>query len=336
MEFVTSASAPPSLPPPQKQYQAQAVIYLTNKGSRRGSAVGDDKPGLVRAISRGSLGRRSSAGENNESGGGLRRILSRGDKSDAQGRRSSDGNALNRSDSEGAATAGAPPLQRTKSAELRTGKWVSPVMAGVVGNSLVVALAKDSVLVPYSSQDTGRQAKQAATSSTSTAAGPSTTGGTESHGAHTASGGGIGEKIKNIFRRSSSHNTGNVGDSSTAASTARAESSVSENTAVDAPLNSLEGHHQLAEQKHDLSYPAYINGAPVKYIVVPLTALDSKTISIKEDKKVWIVRVPVTGHLGRFAEPALSDIGQAPDETWGRSGEIDFLFDSKNWIGAKE
>ncbi|KAJ9123205.1 hypothetical protein QFC22_001398 [Naganishia vaughanmartiniae] len=337
MEFITTQSAPPTLPPVQKQYQSQAVIYLTNEGSRRGSNAGDDKPGLVRAISRGSIGRRSSTGGNSDSGGiggGLRRVLSRGEKPDSQGRRGSDANnVLKHADSD--ATGAAPPLQRTKSAELKTGKWISPVMAGVVGNSLVIALAVDSVLVPYGSQDAGRNAKQAATSATSATSGPSTTGATDSHSA----GGGIGEKIKNIFRRTSSSHQGTAAhadETSGATTTTRAESSVSENTAVDAPLNSLEGHHQLAEQKHDQSYPAYINGAPVKYIVVPLSALDYKTITLKHDKGVWTLRVPVTGHFGRFVEPALQEIGKSPEETWGRSGEIDFLFDSKNWIGAKE
>lgn len=157
-------------------------------------------------------------------------------------------------------------------------------------NSLVVALAKDSVLVPFDSQDAGRQAKQAATAA---ASGPHTTGATESH----SSGGGIGEKIKNIFRRTSSSQQGTAAhaDETSGATTAtRAESSVSENTAVDAPLNSLEGHHQLAEQKHDQSYPAYIHGAPVKYVVVPLSTLDYKTITLKQDKGVWTLRVPVS------------------------------------------
>lgn len=158
-------------------------------------------------------------------------------------------------------------------------------------NSLVLALAVDSVLVPYGTHDVGRQAKQAATTAASAAAGPSTTGATESH----SSGGGIGEKIKNIFRRSSSsHTAAHADDASGTATSTRAESSVSDNTAVDAPLNSLEGHRQLAEQKHDESYPAYIHGAPVKYIVVPLSALDYKTITLKQDKGVWTLRVPVS------------------------------------------
>lgn len=132
MEFITAKSAPPTLPPVAKQYQSQAVIYLTNEGSRRGSNAGDDRPGLVRVISRGSIGRRSSTGGNSESGGGLRRVLSRGERPDGQGRRGSDANnVLKHADSDVAG--GAPPLQRTKSTELKTGKWISPVMAGVAG-----------------------------------------------------------------------------------------------------------------------------------------------------------------------------------------------------------
>lgn len=149
MEFITAASAPPPLPPPVKQYQSQAVIHLTSN-NRRGSTSGEDKPGLIRSISRGSLGRRSSTGDGGESGGGLRRVLSRGegesggglrrvlsrgDKSgaDGSGRRSSDGNVLKHAET--APTTGAPAMQRTKSSELKNGKWISPVMAGVAGVS---------------------------------------------------------------------------------------------------------------------------------------------------------------------------------------------------------
>jgi hypothetical protein len=159
MEFITTTSSPPPLPPPTKQYQAQAVIHLTSN-DRRGSTSGDDKPGLIRTISRGSLGRRSSTGGGSESGGGLRRvlsrgeseqggglrrILSRGDKSgaaDAQGRRSSDGNVLKQGAADATPSGGAPPLQRTKSMEMKNGKWVAPVMAGVAGVSRTLHWSK--------------------------------------------------------------------------------------------------------------------------------------------------------------------------------------------------
>jgi hypothetical protein len=141
MEFITAASAAPQLPPPTKQYQAQAVIHLTSN-DRRGSTSGDDKPGLIRSISRGSLGRRSSTGGGSESGGGLRRVLSRGEGESGGGLRrvlsrgdksGGDGTVLKHADTSPAA--GAPPLQRTKSSDLKNGKWISPVMAGVAGVS---------------------------------------------------------------------------------------------------------------------------------------------------------------------------------------------------------
>lgn len=159
MEFITSASAPPPLPPPVKQYQSQAVIHLTS--DRRGSASGDGQPGLFRTLSRGSLGRRSSTGGGSESGGGLRRVLSRGegesggglrrvlsrgDKSgaDASGRRSSEGNVLKHADE---SATGGTPLQRTKSAELKNGKWISPVMAGVANVSRHVRHPREVCLI---------------------------------------------------------------------------------------------------------------------------------------------------------------------------------------------
>jgi hypothetical protein len=228
--------------------------------------------------------------------------------------------------------AGGQPLQRTKSVELKLGKWVSPVMAGVAGNSLVLTLAVDSVLVPFGSGD--HQAKPNA------AAGPSatspTTTGTE---AHSGSGGGIGATIKKIFRRASSSQQGTSAQTSDAhatSATSGAQSAHSDETAVNAPLSTLEGHHQLTEQKQEKAFPAYVHGEPVKYVVVPLAALDYKTITIKEDKGVFVVKVPVTSHFGRFVEPALADIGKPAEEGWGRSGEIEFLFDSKDWIGAKD
>ncbi|GHJ86008.1 hypothetical protein NliqN6_2410 [Naganishia liquefaciens] len=348
MEFITSASAPPPLPPSVKQYQSQAVIHLTS--DRRGSASGDGQPGLFRSLSRGSLGRRSSSGGGSESGGGLRRVLSRGegesggglrrvlsrgDKSgaDGAGRRSSEGNVLKQTDE---SSAGGAPLQRTKSAELKNGKWISPIMAGVAGNNLVLILAVDSHLVPFGTYDEHQhQFKRRPSSNTApTAAAPAT----HPEAEHSSGGGGIGATIKKIFRRSSSSQQGTTahGTDVHPTTTSGAESAVSDETAVNAPLNTLEGHHQLDEQVHDKSYPAYVHGEPVKYIVVPLGALDYKTITLKEEKGVWVVKVPVTGFFHRLVEPALNEIGQGPDEGWGRSGEIEFLFDSKNWIGAKD
>ncbi|KAI5455416.1 hypothetical protein NCC49_000227 [Naganishia albida] len=353
MEFITTTSPPPPLPPPTKQYQAQAVIHLTSN-DRRGSTAGDDKPGLIRTISRGSLGRRSSTGGGSESGGGLRRvlsrgeseqggglrrILSRGDKSgatDAQGRRSSEANVLKQGAADPTPSGGAPPLQRTRSMEMKNGKWVAPVMAGVAGNSLVLIIAVDSLLVPYGTE-VGHQAKPTLTPAATTHA-PATT--SPEANATSGSGSGIGATIKKIFRRGSSTqqvSTAQAGDAhATTAARSGAESAVSDDTAVNAPLHSLEGHQQLAEETHDRSYPAYVHGNPVKYIVVPLGALDYRTITIKEEKGVWSVKVPVTGFFHRLVEPALQEIGQPPDEGWGRSGDIEFLFDSHNWIGAKD
>lgn len=157
----------------------------------------------------------------------------------------------------------------------------------------MIILAVDSVLVPFGSEAAHR-AKQAAAPTTS--APPATPGSPEPN---TSSGGGIGATIKKIFRRPSTQPTTTAQAGETHATTAPsgAESAVSDDTAVNAPATSLEGHHQLAEQTDDKSYPAYVNGNPVKYIVVPLGALDYKTISIKEDKGVWTLKVPVGGSV---------------------------------------
>jgi hypothetical protein len=160
-------------------------------------------------------------------------------------------------------------------------------------NSLVLIIAVDSLLVPYGTE-VGHQAKQAVTPAPTTHA-PATT---SEANASSGSGGGIGATIKKIFRRGSSTNqatTDHAGDAHAATTaTSGAASAVSDETAVNAPLHSLEGHQRLAEQTDDKSYPAYVHGTPVKYVVVPLGALDYKTITIKEDKGVWSVKVPVS------------------------------------------
>jgi hypothetical protein len=42
---------------------------------------------------------------------------------------------LNQGAADATSAGTAPPLQRTKSLEMKNGKWVSPVMAGVAGVS---------------------------------------------------------------------------------------------------------------------------------------------------------------------------------------------------------
>jgi hypothetical protein len=148
--------------------------------------------------------------------------------------------------------------------------------------------------VPFGA-DTGHQVKQAVTPA---AAAPAPATSTSEAHTSSGSGGGIGATIKKIFRRtSSSHqgSTGQAGDAhATTTATSGAASAVSDETAVNPPLHSLEEHQQLAEETNEKAYPAYVHGNPVKYVVVPLGALDHKTITIKEDKGVWSVKVPVS------------------------------------------
>lgn len=166
-------------------------------------------------------------------------------------------------------------------------------------NSLVLILAVDSVLVPFGT-DTGHQAKQAVAPA---AAAPAPTTSTPEANTSSGSGGGIGATIKKIFRRGSSTHqvsTGQAGDAhATTTATSGAASAVSDETAVNPPLHSLEEHQQLAEETSDKTYPAYVHGNPVKYLVVPLGALDYKTITIKEDKGVWSIKVPVSVSVGQ-------------------------------------
>lgn len=156
-------------------------------------------------------------------------------------------------------------------------------------------LAVDSHLVPFGlPEETRHQVRRASTAGTAPAAAAPAAHPETEHGS--GGGGGIGATIKKIFRRTSSSAQGTAAHAGDAhpSTTSGAESAVSDETAVNAPLNSLEGHHQLEEQTQDKSYPAYVHGSPVKYIVVPLGALDYKTITIKEEKGVWVVKVPVS------------------------------------------
>ncbi|KAK4689492.1 hypothetical protein P7C73_g613, partial [Tremellales sp. Uapishka_1] len=244
----------------------------------------------------------SSIGNNdNDDGNALRRVLSGGRRKSSFGQ-----------------TTGAHPQAGSEDGDIN-GKWYWRVQVGVTDNHLVLL----PLTYPPNSLLTSRPAPLSADMPSHSTTNPSTA----AAAAEGDEGSGIGSKIKNLFRRSSTQ------DMSQPQAPHKASESAAHPPAVP------EGGEQplpLSEGNAESKWPGVIQGTKLGAVLVSLGGVDKAKVTMGGGKKgegSWVL-VPIASHFTNMAHPMMESVGKHSHESLPRTGSVRFDFD-KDWIGGK-